>query len=134
MGAATVDGDFLDGLARSGVQAGSFGGTFAVVLVFARWLLTWLTGRHDRREAILDEKDTALDERWAKYTKKIEERYEAIDERCHRMEAEVEDCHRSKRDLERRLALLEGFDQGMGERRQEDQRAASLKNMLGDKT
>lgn len=128
-GVAVVDGsDLLDKAA----QAGGFGGTFAVVLVFARWLLTWLTGRHDRREDLIEAKDAALDARWAKYTKKIEDQYDLVDARCKRMENEVEECHLAKRELERRVALLEGYDNGMGERRQEDQVAASFKNIIGD--
>lgn len=126
MGAVTVDGEFLDGLAKAGVQAGSFGGTFAIVLASARWILLWLTGRHDRREDLLEKKDSALDERWTTYTEKIEAR-------CERMEAEVEECHRHKHDLEIRIARLEGFDHGLGDRRQEDQRAVSISRVFGDK-
>lgn len=122
MGAVAVDNEFLDGLA----QTAAGGGGFAAVLLFARWLLDWLTGRHDRREDLLEKKDSALDERWSKYTKKIEER-------CEKMEAEVEECHRHKHDLEIRIARLEGFDHGLGDRRQEDQRAVSMSRVFGDK-
>lgn len=126
-GAQTVDSDFWGVLAKFGVGGGSFAG----VLVFARWLINWLTGRHDRRENMIEAKDAALDERWAKYTKKVEDRCEKLEGRCERMEVEVEECHRSKRDLEMRIAKLEGFDQGLGERRQEKQIAQSYGDMIG---
>lgn len=125
----TVDDSFWGGLAK--FAAG--GGGFAAVLAFARWLVNWLTGRHDRREDLIEQKDAALDERWAKYTKKLEDRCEKLEARQERMEAEVEECHQSKRELERRMAKLEGFDQGLGERRQEEQRAQSLDDVLGRK-
>ena len=128
-GVAVMENDLLD----KAVQAGSFGGSFGFVFLAARWLLLWLTGRHDRREDMIEAKDAALDERWAKYTKKIEERYDTLDERCQRMEAEVETCHADKRDLERRLAILEGFDQGLGDWRQEEQRTLSFKNVFDGK-
>lgn len=113
-GVMTVDsGDLLD----KAVQASGFGGSFAIVLVFLRWLLTFVVGRNDRREV-------ALDARWAAYTKKIEER-------CERMEEEVEECHRHKHDLEIRIARLEGFDHGLGDRRQEEQRGVSARRVLG---
>lgn len=95
-----------------------------------RWFLNWLTGRHDRREGLIDAKDKELDDRWAKYTKKIEDRCEEWEGRCRGLEAEVEDCHRSKRDLETRVSRLEGFDKGLGERRQEDQRSASYDSQI----
>lgn len=122
MGAATVDNEWMDGIVRT--AAG--GGGFAAVLLFVRWLLDWLTGRHDRREDALERKDTALDERWAKYTKKIEER-------CDKLEAEVEECHQHKHDLEIRIARLEGFDHGLGDRRQDEQIEVSRRHVFGDK-
>ena len=124
-----VDDSFWAGLAK--FAAG--GGGFAAVLAFTRWLINWLTGRHDRREDLIEQKDAALDERWAKYTKKIEDRCEKLEGRYERMEAEVEECHQSKRELETRIAKLEGFDQGLGERRQEEQKAQSLGDVLGRK-
>ena len=124
-----VDNDFWGGLAK--FAAG--GGGFAAVLAFTRWLINWLTGRHDRREDLIEQKDAALDERWAKYTKKLEDRCEKLENRQERMEAEVEECHQSKRELETRIARLEGFDQGMGERRQEEQRTASFKDVISDR-
>ena len=124
-----VDDSFWAGLAK--FAAG--GGGFASVLVFARWLINWLTGRHDRREDLIEQKDAALDERWAKYTKKLEDRCEKLESRQERMEAEVEECHQSKRELESRIARLEGFDRGLGERRQDEQRAASFNDVIGDR-
>lgn len=122
-----MDDEFLGRLAQVAAAGGGFGG----VLVFARWLINWLTGRHDRREDMIEQKDAALDERWAKYTKKLEDRCEKLEGRQERMEVEVEDCHRSKRELEIRIARLEGFDQGLGERRQEEQIAQSYDRKMG---
>lgn len=128
-GVAVVDsGELLDKVA----QGSGFGGTFAVVLVSARWLLTWMTGRHDRREDLIEAKDAALDGRWSKYTKKIEDRCDKLEERCLRMEQEVDSCHADKMALERRLAKLEGYGQGMGTRRQEQQISNSLQNLIGE--
>lgn len=120
---------FLEDAAKYAVGGGGLGGG----IVAARWFLLWLTGRHDQREATLNAKDDAIDERWAKYTKKMEERCDKLEERCQRLEQEVEDCHRDKRDLESRIAKLEGFDNGLGERRQQDQVKASLDSVVGRK-
>jgi len=121
-GASTVDNEWLDSI----VHTAAGGGGFAVVLIFLRWLLDWLTGRHDRRIDILIQQEASLDLRWAAYTKKIEER-------CEKMEAEVEECHAHKHALEVRIARLEGFDHGMGDRRQEEQREMSRRHIFGDK-
>lgn len=125
-GTATVS----DNLWADAVQVAAGGAGAGGGFVFFRWFLNWLTGRHDKREAQIDAKDTALDERWAAYTKKMEERSEKLEGRCGRLEEEVEDCHRSKRELETRIARLEGIDQGMGEVRQIGQRAASLDSQI----
>lgn len=82
--------------------------------VFVRWFLTWLSGRHDQRAAEIRADDLAVGQKWKRYT-------QAIEERLDRQEREVEECHAAKRELERRVAVLEGFANGMGDRRQEIQ-------------
>lgn len=125
---AVMDKDVWEGVAYTATGGFTLGGGFAVL----RWFINWITGRHDRREAQIDQKDAALDERWAKYTKKLEERVDALEEARDDWEKEraaliedVQECHRSKIEIERRVAILEGFDQGMGDRRQADQVAQS---------
>lgn len=55
---------------------GTLGGTF-----FAMWkLLAWLTGRHDRRQALLDAQDERQDREWQKLRENLEgvvQRHEA---------------------------------------------------------
>lgn len=108
----------------------SGGGGFAAVLLFGRWLVNWLTGRHDRREARLDAKSQEVDQRWASYTKRTEERCEGLETRLAVAEAEVDQCHKDKRALEGRVSALEGFANGMGDRRQESQLIRSLEQRV----
>ena len=103
-----------------------FGGGLISVALSLRWLIVWLTGRHDQREALLNAKAEEVDERWAAYTKRIETRCEALEVRVTRQEEEIDDCHKAKRALEERVARLEGYDHGAGDRRQIDQLAQSL--------
>lgn len=121
--------DLFSGAAQVAAGGAGLGGGFYMV----RWLINWLTGRHDLREAQIDKKDAALDERWAAYTKRMEDRVEVLEGKCTRQEVEIEDCHRSKRDLEYRVARLEGVDQGMGEVRQIGQVKASLDSQIARK-
>ncbi len=125
-GTATVS----DNLWGDAVQVAAGGAGAGGGFVFVRWFINWLTGRHDLREAQIDKKDAALDERWAAYTKRMEDRVEVLEGKCTRQETEIEDCHRSKRDLEYRVARLEGVDQGMGEVRQIGQVKASLDSQI----
>lgn len=111
-------------------KAASGGGGFAAVLLFGRWLVNWITGRHDRREARLDAKSQEVDQRWAAYTRRTEDRCAQLEERITRQEAEIEECHRSKRELESRVTRLEGIDLGLGERRQDDQLLRALESKI----
>lgn len=105
------------------VKIASGGGGFAAVLLFGRWIINWLTGRYDKVQSRLDEEARRIDERWKAYTRRMEER-------CAAFEQEVEKCHSDKRDMERRIAALEGFDQGIGDRREEQQKIRALEARL----
>lgn len=110
----------------------AFAGMFGVGggAVFFRWFIDWLTGRHDRRQALLDAQDASIDQRWASYTKRIESRCSELEKRLSAQEAEIDDCHRSKRELERRVGLLEGFSTGVGEGRQNEQRLRAVETIV----
>ena len=108
----------------------SGGGGFAAVLVAGRWLINWATGRYDRVQARLDAQAAEIDARWKAYTKHTEERCTALLSRCDALEKEVEKCHADKREFEGRIAKLEGFDSGMGDRRSDKSLIAALEHRI----
>lgn len=122
--------DFWSETGKTAVGGFGMGGGLALVLYSVRWFITWISGRHDRREALLNAKDDAIDQRWAAYTKRIEDRCATLEDRLEAQESEVERCHQEKRDLENRIATLEGFAHGIGDRRQEQQLLRSAEHIL----
>lgn len=58
---------------ETALSAAAGGGSFAGVLLFARWVIVWLTGRHDRRQALLDEQDLKQDLAWKAIREELKE-------------------------------------------------------------
>lgn len=123
----------IDDAVKIAAGAGGFGVAFGTTLAFFRWLINWLTGRHDHREA-------RLDKRWSEFMdaqdKRIHEQDERIEKQGQRMdslEKEVETCHEERRNLQAILARMEGFATGRGEARGAEQIAQSLDNMIKNK-
>lgn len=106
-GTVTMSGD---NLFDEAIKFGSGGGVFGIVVLGGRWLLNWATGRWDKVQARLDAQAIRNDERMEALTQRLEAR-------CAAAEAEAAKCHEDKLGLERRLAALEGYDTGMGEKR-----------------
>lgn len=48
----------------AGVHAAGWGSGFGATFLALRWLLLWLTGRFDRRQALLDEQEARADAEW----------------------------------------------------------------------
>lgn len=109
--------------------ASGFGG-LGGGLVFARWFIGWLTGRHDQREAELRAEDGQIDLKWRAYREAIEGRCEMLEGKVERLEKEVDDCHAEKRDLAARVARLEGFASARGEMRQSEQVVSSAQRLI----
>jgi chromosome segregation ATPase len=112
-----------DDLLTGAVNYGSWGGGFAGVLLAGRWLFTFVAGRSDRREQRLDAKEDA-------YRERMETRCATLEARCDTYEQEIETCHRQKRELETRITKLEGYDEGMGERRSDIQYLRTLADRI----
>lgn len=113
-----------DNLLESAVKTAFGGGGFAAVVLLGKWFLGWLSGRVDKQQERVDMKNAEADARWAAYTKRVEERCEAL-------EKEVEECHTARLELEGRVRKLEAVNQGFGEARQFEQRLRALENQLG---
>lgn len=91
-----------DNLFDEAVKVASGGGGFAAVLLSGRWLLNWATGRFDRVQARLDAQSLRNEARIEAFTQRLETRLA-------KAEAEAAQCHRDKRVIEERLAVLEGL-------------------------
>lgn len=102
-------------------------------VVAMRWLLNWLTGRHDRREDRLDRRWSEFQEAQDKRIKEQDERLNKQSARIDTLEADVELCHEEKRDLAARLSRVEGFATGRGEAVQMDQTAISIGRVFNDR-
>lgn len=68
------------------VSGASAGGGIGAVLLGGRWLINWITGRHDRRQDALDAQDSKIDLEWQKLREemkadnaKTKQRLDAID-------------------------------------------------------
>ena len=123
-----ADNSIVDEAVKIAAGAGGLGGG----LVFVRWFIGWLSFRHDRREDRLDKRWSEFMDAQDKRIKAYEDRQEKQDVRLSTMEDEVDRCHQEKRDLEKRLAKLEGFATGRGEARGAEQVKRSLDSMIKD--
>lgn len=129
------------GLMEEAVKyASAGGGAMGVLLLTAatvRWFITWLTGRHDRREDRLAAEDREIDQKWKAYRETLEnDRREMREEIAHlrvglaNIQVEVERCHAEKREMADRLSRLEGFSTGRGEARQLGQIEQSARRVI----
>lgn len=122
MGRAVQDTSILDDVARWAAGAAGFGGGAVAAIALIRWFVTFIAGRIDRRQERLDLLDQEIDKKWQKYRETIEGRLEKVEAENEKLRVEyaevkedVDRCHAEKRELERRLAKLEGFATGRGE-------------------
>lgn len=69
----------LDVLPPAIESAFAAGGGFAAVLLTGKWLLTWVTARLDRRQALLDTEHQALDMSWKDYRLLLERRLASVE-------------------------------------------------------
>ena len=47
------------------LSAGSAGAGIGTAFLIGRWVITWLTARFDRRQAVLDAQDGQIDQEWS---------------------------------------------------------------------
>lgn len=71
-----MSNDLIPPGVEQAIAAGSgAGASFFVV----RWFVQWVTGRHDRRQAALDEEHQALDMSWKDYRLHLEKRMQTME-------------------------------------------------------
>jgi len=68
-----------DRLIDGAVTAAAGGGGFAGAFLALRWLVNWLTGRMDRRQALLDQQDARIDQEWKQIRDEMKERLDKIE-------------------------------------------------------
>jgi hypothetical protein len=76
------DPGILDDAITTAAAGTGMGGGFFVL----RWLVQWLTGRLDKRQAQLDAEHGALDKSWEGYRLRLEERATRLEQRMETME------------------------------------------------
>ncbi|UIJ43736.1 hypothetical protein LZK98_11605 [Sphingomonas cannabina] len=73
-----------------GVQAAAGGGSFALTLYAIRWALNWLTGRVDRREALVQAQEEKVDREWQAIREALEGRIEKLEAQVDKVTRESE--------------------------------------------
>lgn len=72
----------IDDVAQVAAGGVSFGGG----LYMARWLILWLTGRADRKQALIDEQEAKVDREWATMREELKAERQADKLRLDRIE------------------------------------------------
>jgi hypothetical protein len=121
-----TDPGLIDDAVRTAAGGAGFGGGAVAVMFLVRWFITFMAGRADMKEDRLIAQAADLDRGWKAYRETLETRLEAL-------ETEVTRCHDEKRDLERRIAKMEGFATGRGEAVQLGQVSQSMDSIFKDK-
>jgi hypothetical protein len=121
-----TDPGLIDDAVRTAAGGAGFGGGAVAVMFLVRWFITFMAGRADMKEDRLIAQAADLDRGWKAYRETLETRLGAL-------ETEVTRCHDEKRDLEHRIAKMEGFATGRGEAVQLGQVAQSMDNIFKDK-
>ncbi|NIJ18482.1 hypothetical protein FHS95_000151 [Sphingomonas naasensis] len=69
------DPGILDEAVTAAATGSGVGGGFFAL----RWLVQWLTGRLDKRQALLDAQDERVDREWQKIREKVEARLDKVE-------------------------------------------------------
>lgn len=114
--------DWLTAGAGAGVGLGA-GGVLAVHLI--KWLIEYVGGRVDKREAAIEARTAHLDEATQALIDHLQqqitdqaERFGAVLTRLDHVEAELETCRSQHAEAEARAKRYEGLAQGMGDARE----------------
>lgn len=108
------------------------GGSIGVGLYFTRWLVEWISGRVDKRQADLDAGRDALDQGWKAYRLVLEDKIAAQGTRITELENEVAECTRKHAEAEARLIRVEAFMDGRGKASAIAQGMLSAERVKGD--
>lgn len=73
----------------SAIAAASAGGGFASVLLAGRWLIGWLTGRHEARANRLDAQEAKIDLEWQEIREQQDARIDDLTLRLKKIERDV---------------------------------------------
>lgn len=130
----------LDEVAKWSAGGATFGGVFLGGVALIKWFIAWATGRLDRKQDRIDAEDQAIDRKWQAYRETIERDRDALRaeisvlrQSLSGLHEEVERCHSEKRDIEKRLAKVEGFTTGRGEAAQLGQIGESFGRVIKDR-
>lgn len=108
------------------------GSSIGVGFYFVRWLVEWISGRLDKRQANLDAGREALDQGWKAYRLVLEDRLAAQDKRIAELEHEIVECTRKHAEAEAKLIRVEAFMDGQGNARAIAQGMLSAERVKGD--
>lgn len=104
-----------------GIGTGGGVGFFAI-----RWAATFLAGRYDKREAVLDSGTQLL-------IRQLQDQVKDLLERQARTDEALEECKHQHAEARREVMELRGMIQGRGDARQEAARIVAIEK-LGDKS